>query len=329
MEQRILGQNLKVSAIGYGAMGLSGTYGKADDVQSIKLLETAFDLRVNFFDTADCYGNGHNETLLGKAFFKKRDQVIIATKASLTWDPDKPNHLIVNNTPQYLKKACEASLRRLNTDYIDLYYLHRIDPNVSIEESIGALSELVKEGKIRHIGLSEASPNTIRKAHLVHPLTAIQSEYSLWTRDVEYNGVLKTCNDLNIGFVPYSPLGRGFLTGAIKDKKQFEEHDFRRILPRFQDENIMSNLELLEQLKNLAISRKLTIAQLSLAWILTRGDNIVPIPGTKTLERLKENIFSETIRLSCDDIEILDTFFSVEDVKGERYTESLMKTVDH
>jgi aryl-alcohol dehydrogenase-like predicted oxidoreductase len=327
MQQRTLGKNLKVSAIGYGAMGLSGVYGKTDDATSVKLLQSAVDLGINFFDTADVYGAGHNETLFAQAFQKNREKVIIATKTALKFVGSPPKELVINNHPDYIRTTCDASLKRLGTDYIDLYYLHRIDPKVAIEESMAALVELVNAGKIRHIGLSEAHPDTIRRAHAVHPVAAIQSEYSLWSRDIEYNDVLKTCNELNIGVVPYSPLGRGFLTGALKDKTEYESADFRPLLPRFSGENLAHNTQLVEQLEAFAADKKVTAAQIALAWVLSKGDHIVPIPGTTKIERLKQNVAAASIDLTCDDMEYLDALFAIDNIKGARLPEALMNTV--
>ena len=331
MQQRKLGEELHIAEIGYGAMGLSGVYGEADDKKSIALLQQANQWGVNFFDTADVYGNGHNERLLGKAFAKLRDKIIIASKCALKWDPQRPEVHEINNSPEYIKQACDASLQRLNTDYIDLYYLHRIDPTVAIEESIGALAELIKVGKIRYLGISEASAATIKRAHAVHPLTAVQTEYSLWSRDVEKNvekdNVLATCRALNIGFVAYSPLGRGLLAGSIGRDHVYTGLDFRRNLPRYQDENVVSNLSLVERLKAMAKEKAVTPAQLALAWVLAQGKDIVPIPGTRNQVRLAENLAAAEINLTNDELKALSELFNAENIKGTRYPETLMRDI--
>jgi len=328
MKKRILGETLQVTEMGYGAMGLSGIYGGADDKKSIALLQQAYDLGVNFFDTADVYGSGHNECLLAKVFINMRQKLKIATKCAITWDPRQPEVMEINNSPAYIKQACDASLKRLHTDYIDLYYLHRIDPNVPIEESIGALADLVKAGKIRCIGISEASAATIKRAHAVHPLTAVQSEYSLWSRDVENNGVLQTCRALDIGFVAYSPLGRGFLAVAIENSRNLTDLDFRSSLPRYQVDNFAANLTLLEQLKDIAKTKASTPAQLALAWVLMQGEYIVPIPGTRNIERVVENIAAADIELTDDDLQALNEIFDEKNIKGMRYPEKLMQDID-
>lgn len=327
MQFRQLGE-LTVSEIGYGAMGLSGVYGAANDAESVKLLQQAYDLGINFFDTADVYGAGHNEQLLGKAFARKRDRVILASKTALTWKAGNPEDMMVSNKPDYIQQAIEKTLTRLNTDYLDLYYLHRIDPNTPIEESVAAMAELVKAGKVRFIGLSEASAQTIAKAHKVHRITAVQSEYSLWSRDVENNGVMKTLNDLEIGFVPYSPLGRGFLASSLQAIHKLDALDHRNKMPRWQGDNLQQNLLLLEKFNVIAKEKGIAPAQLALAWVLAQGDNIVPIPGTRNSDRLKQNISASDIVLTSDENQTLGRLFTGENVRGERYPKTLMKTID-
>jgi len=328
MKQRTLGGELRVSEIGYGAMVLSNAYGVADDKKSITLLRSAYDCGEFFFDTADVYGNGHNETLLGQAFHGMREKIIIATKCGFVNHPLDPGGSKVDNSPSYIQQSVDASLKRLNTDYIDLFYLHRINHDVPIEESVGALSDCVQSGKIRYIGLSEASVETIKRANNTHPLSAIQSEYSLWSRDVEKNGVLEICKELNIGFVPFSPLGRGFLTGTIKKLTQLEKEDMRNKYPRFQPGNLEHNLKLVKQLELIANNKKATAAQLALSWLLAQGGFIVPIPGTRNVDRLKQNIQATELMLTEAEINELNQLFDPSNIKGQRYPESLLKIVD-
>ena len=331
MEQRILGNTLQVSKLGYGAMGLSGSYGSANAHESLQVLQQAYDLGINFFDTSDMYGNGHNETLVGNAFASAamREQVIIATKGGIVLDNNHPDGRYISNKPEYIKKACDASLKRLNMDYVDLYYLHRIDPEVEIEESMAVLVELIQAGKIRNIGLSEASVDTIQRAYKVHPITAVQNEYSLWTRDVETNGILKVCNELNIGLVAYSPLGRGFLSGNITKHHVYTESDVRSTHPRFQADNIEANLILIAQLKKLALAKGVTAAQLALAWVMAQGDHIVPIPGTKNSKRLQENVAAAAVELTMSELAVLNELFAPENIQGTRYPEALLRSVLH
>ncbi len=323
MKTRKLG-GLEVSVLGLGCMGMSEFYGETNWEESINTIHRAYDLGINFFDTADVYGFGDNEKLLGEAVKDIRIKVIIATKCGIVRDKNDPSARGVNGKPKYIKKACEESLKRLNTDYIDLYYLHRIDPNTPIEESMQALADLVKEGKIRHIGLSEADTDTIRRAHAVYPVSAIQTEYSLWSRGPELD-VIPLCKELGIGFVPYSPLGRGFLTGKIKASNLLDQNDFRRNLPRFQDENFKSNLQIVTRVEAMAKEKGYTPAQLALAWVVAQTDHIVPIPGTKRIKYLEENVATVSVNLSKREIEYLNEIAPIDVAKGERYAPAAMK----
>jgi len=311
-----------VSILGLGCMGMSWAYGKSDDKESIATIHLALDLGVTFFDTSDMYGNGENERLLAKAFKEKRSQAIIATKFGVVRTKEGGS---VNGRPEYVREACHASLKRLLMDYVDLYYLHRVDPNTPIEETVGAMSELVKEGKARFIGLSEASAQTIRRANSVHPITALQSEYSLWSRDVEEQ-ILPTCRELGIGFVPYSPLGRGFLTGRFQNSAEISSDDNRRNHPRFQEENFKKNIELVKTIEGIAQGKDCTASQISLAWVLAQGEDIVPIPGTKQRKYLRENIDSIKIELSDEDMAELNSI--AENVHGNRYNDDAMRRVN-
>ncbi len=323
MNTRELGGRLTVSAMGYGCMGLSGTYGDCDADAAISLLRAAVDRGVTFFDTADAYGPFRNEELVGEALRPLRDRVVIATKFGQEFLNDGSRR--VNGRPEYVRTACEGSLKRLGIDCIDLYFVHRIDKTVPIEDTVGEMSRLVAEGKVRHIGVSEASPETIRRAHAVHPLTAVQTEYSLWTRDVETR-VLPTLRELGIGFVAYSPLGRGFLTGRIASQADLAEGDVRRGMPRFQGENLAGNLEIAKRLARIAERNGVTSAQLALAWVLARSDDIVPIPGTRRLAALQENIAAADLVLSAADLAELEG--EIPPAQGERYGAPMMATLE-
>ncbi len=319
MKQVSLGnQGLKVSAMGLGCMGMSDFYGAFDDAESIGVIHFALEQGLNFLDTADMYGVGRNEELIAKAIKGKRDQFVIATKFGNMRDPQTGAFLGVNGKPEYVRAACEASLKRLEVDQIDLYYQHRVDPNVPIEETIGAMAELVKDGLVKYLGLSEAAPNTIRRAQAVHPISALQTEYSLWSREPE-NEILGVCRELGIGFVPYSPLGRGFLTGQIKSVEDFSQDDFRRHSPRFQGENFNKNLELVAKVQALAEQKKCTPGQLALAWLYAQGNDIVPIPGTKRMAYLEENIGALNVSLSAEDLATLEQIAPKGIALGDRY----------
>jgi len=328
MKTRSLGRSgLTVSALGLGCMSMSEFYGPGDDTESIATVHRAIELGVTFFDTADVYGPFKNEELVGRAIKGKREKLTIATKFGIVRDPADPKARGVNGKPEYIRKSCESSLRRLGTDYIDLYYQHRVDPNTPIEETVGGLAELVKEGKIRHIGLSEASVKTIRRAAKVHAITALQTEYSLWSRDPE-DGILATCRELGIGFVAYSPLGRGFLTGQIKRFEDLAPDDFRRGVDRFQGENFQKNVDLVTKVEDIAKQKGCTAPQLALAWVLAQGDDIVPIPGTRRRTRLEENLKSLDVQLTGEDLRQIEETFPRGIVSGERYSEQMMKLID-
>jgi aryl-alcohol dehydrogenase-like predicted oxidoreductase len=327
MQQRTLGKRgLTVSAIGLGLMGMSEFYGASDEGESIATIHRALDLGVSFLDTADMYGSGHNEELLGRALKGRRDQAIVATKFGNVRGPNG-ERLGISGKPDYVRSACEASLKRLKIEVIDLYYQHRVDPSTPIEDTVGAMAELVKQGKVRHLGLSEAAPQTIRRAHAVHPIAALQTEYSLWSRDPE-DGVLATTRALGIGFVPYAPLGRGFLTGRFQKPDDLQDGDFRKSSPRWSAENFRKNLDLVAKVKEIAAERRCTPAQLALAWVLAQGEDIVPIPGTRHVERLEENVAAVDVRLTDDDLRRLDAAFPRGVATGERYPEAGMKAVN-
>jgi len=323
MEHRKLA-GLDVSAIGLGCMGLSQAYGTQDEAASTQTLHRAVDLGINFFDTAEVYGPHRNERLLGKALKPYRERVLIATKFGFTYRADRDDFGEITGTdgrPENARAVAEASLQRLQTDVIDLYYLHRVDPAVPIEDSVGAMAELVTQGKVRAIGLSEVSAATLRRAHATHPIAALQSEYSLWTRDVESNGVLATCRELGIGFVPFSPLGRGFLTGTLPSLSELEPNDFRRSLPRFQSEHVDANRALVAVIEQIAKHNGVTAAQVALAWVLAQGQDIVPIPGAKKIPHLEQNAAAVALRLSDADLARLSEAFTPDKVSGGRYPE--------
>ncbi|WP_409310314.1 aldo/keto reductase [Pectobacterium sp. B1J-3] len=329
MRQRQLGLNgPSVSALGLGCMGMSDFYSTAqDEKESIATLHRALELGVTLLDTADMYGPHTNEQLVGKAIKGKRQHVFLATKFGILRDPAYPDRRGICGKPEYIRTSVEGSLKRLDVEVIDLYYQHRIDPHVPIEDSVGALADLVKDGKIRYIGLSEASATTLERAHRVHPITALQSEYSLWTRDVE-DTILPTCRRLGIGFVPYSPLGRGFLTGAIRTLADLDENDFRHRNPRFSEENFAKNLQLVEKIKQLANEKGVTPSQLALAWVLAQDEHIVPIPGTKRRRYLEENIAALDITLTTEELTAIEAIFPFRAAAGERYGTEGMATIN-
>jgi len=318
MNTRALGsQGLEVSAIGLGCMGMSEFYGAADEAEAVATIHRALELGITLLDTADMYGPHTNEQLVGGAIADRRDQVVLATKFGIQRGDD-PRGRSINGRPEYVREACEGSLRRLGVDAIDLYYQHRVDPDTPIEETVGAMGELVAEGKVRFLGLSEAAPDTIRRAHAVHPISALQTEYSLWSRDPEAE-ILPTVRELGIGFVPYSPLGRGFLTGQITSREDLAPDDFRRFAPRFSEENFSANLDLVEKVKEIAAERDVAAGQLALAWVLAQGDDVVPIPGTTKRSHLEANAEATELKLSDDDRRRIDEIMPAGAAAGERY----------
>jgi aryl-alcohol dehydrogenase-like predicted oxidoreductase len=325
MKHRKLGA-LEVGAIGLGCMGMSEFYGNGDDAESLAVIHRALELGVTLLDTSDMYGPHTNEILVGKAIRDRRDKVVVATKFGIQRGPN-PGDRGINGKPEYVRAACDASLKRLGLDHIDLYYQHRVDPNTPIEDTVGAMAELVKAGKVRYLGLSEAGPETLRRACKVHPISALQTEYSLWTRDPE-DGILATCRELGIGFVAYSPLGRGFLTGQIKKFEDLAADDFRRFSPRFQGANFEKNLELVARVTELASRKGCTPGQLALAWVMAQGDDIVPIPGTKRVKYLEENLAAERVELTKQDLAAIDELAPKGVAAGPRYPEAAMSSLN-
>jgi len=330
MHTRQLGKNgPRVSAIGLGCMGMTDFYTPdTDTTEATATLHRALELGVNFLDTADMYGPHTNEQLIGQAIAGKRDQVFLASKFSIVRDPANPARRGVNGRPEYIREAIDGTLRRLGIETLDLYYQHRIDPEVAIEETVGAMAELVKQGKVRYLGLSEASAATLERAHKVHPISALQSEYSLWSRDQEDNGCLAACQRLGIAFVPYSPLGRGFLTGALQSPDDFGADDYRRLSPRFQGDNFAKNLQLVKQVQRLAADKGVTAGQLALAWVLAQGDFIIPIPGTKQRRYLEQNVAAVSITLTPAELAALDAIFPADATAGLRYPKEVMAMLD-
>ncbi len=327
LDQRRLGaKGPQVSAIGLGCMGMSEFYGPTDHARNLRTLQHALDQGINFLDTADIYGPYTNEELVGQALVGRRQDVFLATKCAIVRDPADPLKRAIDNRPEYIKASCEASLRRLKTDTIDLYYLHRHNPDsATIEDAVGGMADLVKAGKVRYLGLSEVNASTLARAHAVHPITALQTEYSLWSREPETDGTIDFCRKQGIGFVPYSPIGRGFLSGSLKRYEDLAADDFRREIPRFQGENFAKNLEIVAALEKLAKARDLTTAQLAVAWVLAQGDTVVPIPGTTRVEHLDELIAATRIKLTAEERERISSVFPVGHAAGDRYYATMKK----